>query len=228
MIPQGKWKPMTLGHEIVGRIKYAPEASDLKQGDPVVINPATFCKTCERCQEHGTAACRKIGSMGLSGGHGGQHGGLAQYVAVDARKVYLLPDTIPLDHAALIEPMCVAWHAVKTPGFDSYEGKTALVIGSGPVGQYLLLALRNRKAKQIIVSEPTEARRNQAKDAATFALDPRNQNITEEVLKLTGGRGVDVTFDVAGVKPALEAAMGALKYGGTHVNIALWQNMEVN
>jgi threonine dehydrogenase-like Zn-dependent dehydrogenase len=134
MIPQDKWKPMTLGHEIVGRIKYAPEASDLKQGDPAVINPATFCKTCERCQEHGTAACRKIGSMGLSGGHGGQHGGLTQYVAVDARKAYLLPDTIPLDHAALIEPMCVAWHAVKTPGFDSYEGKTTLVIGSGPVG----------------------------------------------------------------------------------------------
>jgi threonine dehydrogenase-like Zn-dependent dehydrogenase len=218
---------MTLGHEIVGRIKHVPEGSSLKIGDPVVVNPATFCKTCDRCKDHGTAACRKVGSMGLSGGYGGMHGGLSELVAVDVRKCYKLPDTLPLDQAALIEPMCVAWHAMKTPGFESYEGKSVLVIGSGPVGLYLLYALRNRGAKQIIVSEPTEVRRAQAKGVADVAIDPRSQNVIEEVLKLTDGKGVDVTFDVAGVKLGLEAALSSLKYGGTHVNIALWSAMEV-
>jgi threonine dehydrogenase-like Zn-dependent dehydrogenase len=228
LVPEDQWKPMTLGHEIVGRIKWAPEGSSLKPGDPVVVNPASFDGDCERCEKYGASACKIMGSKGLSGGFGGTPGGLAEVVAVEVQKCYKLPESLPLDLAALIEPICVAWHGAKAPGFDTYAGKTALVVGCGPVGLYLTFALKNQGVKTVIVTEPTEQRRQQAQGIADIVLDPLVDDVVKECLERTGGNGVDVTFDAAGARPGLETALKALKYRGKHVNIAMWSTREVS
>jgi threonine dehydrogenase-like Zn-dependent dehydrogenase len=99
--------------------------------------------------------------------------------------------------------------------------------GCGPVGIYLIFALKNKGAKTVIVSEPTEERRLQAQGIADAVFDPMADDVVKECMDRTDEKGVDVTFDVAGAKPGLETALKALKYRGKHVNIAMWSSREV-
>lgn len=227
-VSKDEWRPMTLGHEIAGRIRSVPRGSQLKPGDAVVVNPMAADGECGNCVKYGESSCPQRGCVGLSGAAaGGGDGGLAQFVAVDVRKCYKIPNNLPLHLAALAEPMCVAWHAAKAPGFSTYEGKTVLIVGCGPVGLYLMFALRNKGAAKIIASETMTARREMAIGIADLILDPSDQDVAKKCRDLTGGEGVDVTFDVAGSKPGLEGALKSLKYGGTHVTVAVWPGMTI-
>jgi threonine dehydrogenase-like Zn-dependent dehydrogenase len=76
------------------------------------------------------------------------------------------------------------------------------------------------------VSEPASVRRQLAlKHGATQALDPTQVNISDRALEITGGVGVDVAFDAAGVQKGLDAAIGSLRPRGVLVNVALWEEM---
>jgi threonine dehydrogenase-like Zn-dependent dehydrogenase len=136
--------------------------------------------------------------------------------------VYQLPDDVGLDVAALVEPLAVGWHAVNASPFKWTD--SVLVLGGGPIGLSVIQALRARGAAQIIVSEVAEMRKQYAKDfGAHVVLDPTKDDIVARVRELTGGWGVNVTFDAAGVQAGLDQAILALKARGTHVNIAIWE-----
>ncbi|KAG6820501.1 hypothetical protein H0H93_016308 [Arthromyces matolae] len=124
---------------------------------------------------------------------------------------------------ACIEPLAVAWHAIKRSGFAA--GKSVLVLGAGPIGLFLLKILRSFDPSSVItVSEPTLLRREQAlKHGATFAVDPLNVDIPQFILKATSGKGVDVVFDAAGVQVTMDAALKSVRPRGTIVNVAVWE-----
>jgi threonine dehydrogenase-like Zn-dependent dehydrogenase len=86
-----------------------------------------------------------------------------------------------------------------------------------------MIVLRARECKQIYVSEPTMTRAAQNKQIADQVFDPASANIEEECLRLTGGEGVDVVFDCAGVQRGMEAGMAALRHRGTYMNVAGWE-----
>lgn len=122
---------------------------------------------------------------------------------------------------ALVEPLAVGWHAVDSSPFTPTD--TCLVVGGGPIGLSVIQALRARGCPRIIVSEVSGMRKQFARDfGAHHVLDPTGDDIVDECRKLTDGRGVDVTFDAAGVQPGLDQAIHALRARGTHVNIAIW------
>lgn len=80
----------------------------------------------------------------------------------------------------------------------------------------------------IIVSEPALLRRQTATEhGATHALDPIHSNVTRRVFELTGGVGVDVAFDAAGVQATLDAAIGSVRPRGTVLNVAVWEKSAV-
>ena len=152
----GESLPLTLGHEFCGRIKTAPEGSQLKVGQAVMIDPRHIDDTCSSCLIPATHACKQIGCIGVSGGGGG----FAELCAVDQGFCYPIPEAL-LPDAALIEPLAVAWHALKVPEVKSYRGKRVLIIGGGPIGIALIFALKHWRADKIFVSEPTTMRRKQ-------------------------------------------------------------------
>lgn len=164
--------------------------------------------------------CQQWGFLGLSG----TGGGLSETVAVDAKMCHVLPEGVDLRFAALIEPLTVARHALKSSGFDKFDSLNILLLGGGPVGLALALDLKVHRAKQIIVSEPSAVRRNQVAKYCHVALNPVDADVAEECRRLTGGAGVDVIFDCAGVMPALKSGFDAVKNRGTYVNIAGWQS----
>ena len=133
--------------------------------------------------------------MGLSGGGGG----LSEAVCVNATHVFPLPDHLPLEIGALVEPLSVAWHAISAAPEISPDS-IVLILGGGPIGLAAILCLKAKGVSRIIVSEVAASRQNFAKQfGASRVVNPIKDNVREIVLSESGGKGADVVFDCAGV-----------------------------
>ncbi|KDR68217.1 hypothetical protein GALMADRAFT_146463 [Galerina marginata CBS 339.88] len=224
----GETLPITLGHEISGTIVElgpALETEPWKVGQNVVIEPVISClKTdiCRQCAAGTTNICPKANCIGI----GGWGGGLAEYIVADIRNVHILPDRVPLDIGACMEPLAVAWYAVKQAGFK--KGDTVLISGAGPVGLFLLIVLRSiDQSSNIFIFEPAYQRRELAlARGATKAFDPTGiagEAMAAKVQNLNGGFGVEIAFDAAGVQGSLDAGLASLRPRGVFINVAGWE-----
>lgn len=209
--------PVTLGHEFSGTVSGVGEGlTDLAKGDNVVVEPYFVDGTCDMCQADSYHLCRQMGFIGLSGGGGG----LSEKIVVDQRWVHPIGD-IPLDEAALIEPLSVAHHAVARSGVKA--GDTALVGGSGPIG-LLTAAVLKGMGVTTIISELTQARKEKATSSgvADHVLDPSKEDVPARVRELTSGAGADVAFECAGVNAVLDTMLDAVRPGAVVVNVSIW------
>ncbi|KAH0834361.1 hypothetical protein AYO21_04196 [Fonsecaea monophora] len=215
----GETLPLTLGHEFSGVVEEVGEGVEkVKPGDRVCVQPTIYDGSCRACKRGLVNCCDKNGFVGLSG----WGGGLCEHMVVPESCVKPLPDNIPLEVGALIEPLAVGWHAVDISPYK--DGDSVLVLGGGPIGLAVVQALVGRGCKNIIVSEVSGRRREFAKQfGAHHVIDPVKADVVEEVEKLTGGEGADVGFDAAGVQVAVDTAFKAIKARGTLVNIAVWE-----
>lgn len=233
--------PVTLGHEFSGVIKEIGSevrAAHLRVGLPCAVQPTVYCGKCAACAAGAENACHTGGFIGLSGGGGG----LSEAVSVPADQVFPLPEGVPLELGALVEPLSVAWHAVAAAPVTPES--TVLVMGGGPIGLAAVLCLIAKGVKKIIVAEIATARRRFAKDfGATHIINPKEQDVMKETMSITGGIGADVVLDCAGVParyvnpaptprvwsmvadvwPSVKAACEAVKTRGTVVNVAIWE-----
>ncbi|MEV7636579.1 2,3-butanediol dehydrogenase [Pseudarthrobacter enclensis] len=209
--------PVTLGHEFSGTVSGVGEGVEgLEVGDNVVVEPYFVDGTCDMCQAGSYHLCRQMGFIGLSGGGGG----LSEKIVVDQRWVHPIGN-IPLDEAALIEPLSVAHHAVERSGVKA--GDVALVGGSGPIG-LLTAAVLKGMGVTTIISELTQARKEKATSSgvADHVLDPSKEDVPARVRELTGGAGADVAFECAGVNAVLDTMLDAVRPGAVVVNVSIW------
>lgn len=167
------------------------------------------------CQIDQYHLCRSMGFIGLSGG-----GGLSEKIVVERRWVHPVGD-MPLDEAALIEPLSVAHHAYVRSGAKA--GDVALIGGAGPIG-LLTAAVLKAKGVTVLVSELSAARKAKALDTgvADHVIDPTTEDLHARVLELTDGRGVDVAFECSSVNAVLDALIDAVRPAGVVVNVSIW------
>lgn len=139
-----------------------------------------------------------------------------------ANYVLPLPDNVPLDIAALVEPLSVGWHAVARSPLT--KDSNILILGGGPIGIAVIHALKARGCGKIIVSEISGSRQKFcSQSGANVILDPRKDDVAERSKEETGGEGVDIVFDCAGVASGLKSACQSIKARGTVVNVAIWE-----
>lgn len=213
----GSLPPQVLGHEFSGTVAELGEGVDsVRVGDRVAVWPIYYCGECPACEKGMVNVCRFISFHGvMSNG-----GGMAEYTTIAASKLHVLPDNVDLRMGALVEPMAVAWHAVERSGIQA--GQTALIAGAGPIGIGVWFALRARGVETVIVSEPSSERRAAIQGVgATTVVNPAEEDLTARVQAETGGRGVDVAFDAAGVAPAVASALTELTPGGQVIVVAI-------
>ena len=231
----GCQSPVVLGHEFSGTVVEVGEGvAGVSEGDRVTVipnlNDAQFgLPKCFACEKGRSNLCAKTAYYGLNA----PSGGFSQEAVVDAANIFVLPESVSLQVGALVEPLSVAWHMVRTSGFK--RGQDALVLGAGPIGLGLLLVLKVWGARKVLVSEVLEKRKQQA-DAfgADEIVDPfqpigkTNGNaevINPVVVKArelsASGAGVDVAFDASGFQSTLDAAIAAVQPGGTIFNVAI-------
>ncbi|KAF2190140.1 sorbitol dehydrogenase [Zopfia rhizophila CBS 207.26] len=211
--------PITLGHEFSGVVKEVGNGVDgLKVGQHVVVQPTIYCSSCGACTAGVENVCYKGGFIGLSGGGGG----LSDSVVVPGTSILKLPENVPLDVGALVEPLSVAWHAISASPLT--EDSTVLVLGGGPIGLAVVQCLVALKTRKIIMSEISKSRQRFAKEfGAHHVIDPKTYDLVAISKELSGSDGPDIVFDCAGVPASLTTACQAVKARGTVVNIAIWE-----
>jgi L-iditol 2-dehydrogenase len=189
--------PLILGHECAGVItSVGAGVSQALIGKHAAIIPLVPCFECEQCQRGYYSACHSYSFIGSR-----QHGGFAEYVDLPERNALLLPDELPFDAAALIEPSTVARHILDLGHFQA--GQTAIVLGAGSIGLMIVQWLRILGASRIIVTDVSDSNLETARKlGAHVTLNPKNTDVTAEVKKLTGD-GVDVAIESAGVPQTL-------------------------
>jgi 2-desacetyl-2-hydroxyethyl bacteriochlorophyllide A dehydrogenase len=212
--------PHVLGHEFAG---YVTEVGDGVDGVPVgalvAVQPSFEDGSCAACRRGEPNLCEQFGFLGVNGGGGG----FSEYVVAAADKVFVLPDGFTPETGALVEPLRVALRAVRVSGIAA--GQNALIVGAGPIGLGLLLCLKAQGAQRVIVSETSPARRELAAALGADVMDPRAVDPVGYVSELTGGHGVDASFDAAGAGQAtFDTALDALRKGGTTVVVAMYHS----
>lgn len=211
---------MVLGHEFAGRVAETNPGSKLKVGQPVMVDPRHYCGKCPACESKATNRCPSGGFTGISGGDNG--GGLSETVAVFENMVHVLPDSVSLDVAVLMEPLAVVYHAIKVSGIDSFNGLSALILGGGPIGAAMVYALRAHGCQAVYVSEPTSTRAKQMEKIADAVFNPIEDDVPARCRELTEGQGVHIVFDCAGVQAGLLNGAESLRLGGLCVVVAGW------
>jgi 2-desacetyl-2-hydroxyethyl bacteriochlorophyllide A dehydrogenase len=200
-----------MGHEFSATVlETGAEVTGFRRGDRVVVNPnGDWCGRCRACVRGEINMCTNIWNtaVGLA-----RNGGLAPFAAVRARTAHLLPDSVDLASAALIEPLAVALRTVRNSGIS--VGQEAVVFGGGPIGLLVTTILTAAGASRITVVEPTQARRDIALlQGATDVIDPSVTPANE--VFADAASGPQFAFECSGVAELVGQAVAALSPHGT-------------
>ncbi len=209
--------PLIMGHEAAGVIEgMGAKVEGFSLGDRVTFDSTVYCGECEYCLEGKVNLCDRRMVLGVSCGEYRRHGAFAEYVAVPSRILYKLPPSLPFEHAAMIEAVSVAVHAVGRVKFQ--PGDASVVVGAGMIGLLLVQAARAAGCDRVIAVDLDRDRLKLAKDlGATQSINPLESDTIETILGATAGQGVRVSFEVVGSTPTVETAIQATRKGGAVV-----------
>jgi (R,R)-butanediol dehydrogenase/meso-butanediol dehydrogenase/diacetyl reductase len=208
----GQVPPVTLGHEFSGRVvALGSPVPGVELGTRVAVDPCLRCGVCRWCRHGEYHICAKGGSVGLA-----SDGAFAPLVTVPTAGLVPVPDGVSDELAALAEPLAVGLHAVRRAAVQ--PGDHVLLLGAGPIGIAVLMALKLAGAAGIYVSEPAPDRAKRAADlGATEVFDPAESDVRREVFQRTGRIGPDVVVEATGRPELVELAVTTVRRGGRAV-----------
>ena len=207
--------PSIIGHEICGIIdKVGKNVKHYNVGDKVSIANVMPCKSCHSCLTGRENACLNRKAIGYE-----YNGGFAEYVLipdifVEGGNVVKLPENVSFEEGALIEPLACCIRGMKNAGTGFND--TVLILGAGPIGLMHLQLSKIAGAKQVIVSEPINSRREKAlKLGADRVVNPNEEDLSEIIMTMTDGIGADVIIMAIGVPAIVNSTIKLCRKGGT-------------
>ena len=230
---KGISRPAILGHEFAGRIaEVGKDVRDYEVGASVAVSPAIPCLRCYFCRNGMENNCDYPRIMGYDLG-----GGLGEYVRVPAGgvragNIFVTQEDLPPEYLALAEPLacCVNGHHRSRIGLDD----AVLIMGAGPIGLFHLQLSLLSGVRSVIVSEPSEARRQFARKlGANVTVDPTEEDLAGVVREATDGLGMDAVTICIGVPGLVNEAFRLARKGG-RVNVFAglagdgWAEVEAN
>lgn len=217
--------PTIPGHEFAGVVRQAAaEKNKGLIGKRVGIFPLIPCMKCEQCKKKMYEMCQFYNYLGSR-----TDGGFAEYVAVPAWNLIELPDTVSFEDAAMLEPACVALHAIRQMGnLSDLSGVTAAVYGCGTIGmlviQWLsamgvkeLYAIGTRKEQENLVAklhDPSVKPPGADIELNYLFCNCREESPIDFIRNHTSGRGVDVVFECVGISETINNAVNSARAGG--------------
>lgn len=207
--------PIIMGHEASGIIEAVGDASSgFRPGDRVTFDSTIFCGKCYFCRRGEINLCDNRKVLGVSCGDYRLHGAFAEFVAIPQHILFPVPDRVTFEQAAMVEPLAVAFHALRRSGLALND--TAVVVGAGMIGLLVVQMLRVAGAGRIIAVDMVDAKLDMARSfGADRTLRPDRDDVVKEVLALTGGRGADTAFEVVGTTPTTQLALASIRKGGS-------------
>lgn len=209
--------PLIMGHEASGEIaEIGSDVQGWKLGDRVTfdstIYPLNDWYTLQG--RYNLSDNRQV--LGVSPVDFKKHGAFAEYVSVPAHILYKLPDNVSFEQASMVEPVAVAAHAINVSKIQ--PGQSAVVVGAGMVGMFVVKMLEIAGASPIIAIDLDERKLELAKEfGATHTIISTSENLSEKILGLTKNRGADFGFEVVGISVTVNLCINSLRKGGTAV-----------
>jgi L-iditol 2-dehydrogenase len=202
--------PIIMGHEFSARIAALGEGvGGLEMGQLVAVDPAIACGECEQCQMGHPNLCPQVRFCGTPP----INGVFAEYAVMPAENCFPLPPGFSAQDGALLEPLGVALHAVNLSHLK--PGDSVAVLGAGPIGLLIAAVAKSSGAAAVYITDPLPYRREFAKRyIADAVFDPRAEDVSAEIARLTGGRGVDLAFEAAGAPETPQQAAEVVRIGG--------------
>jgi threonine dehydrogenase-like Zn-dependent dehydrogenase len=205
--------PRVLGHELAAEFEEG-DAPGFKKGDALTVVPYIHCGSCIACRQGKTNCCSSLKVLGVH-----VDGGMSEYFRVP-NELLLKGDGLSLDALALVEPLCIGYHAVLRSSIQSTE--IALVIGAGPIGFGIMLFLKAMGVKVIGMDVN--------KDRLEFChthlqidamIDPKEEQHFEKIKELTSGDMPAVVFDATGNRKAINNAFRYMSHAGKYILVGL-------
>ena len=210
--------PRIFGHEMAGTIvRVGSGVSKFRLGERVMVFHHVPCGHCYYCRKQTPAQCLVYKKVGTTAGLEPSGGGFAEYIRVmdwivEMGGVVRIPDGVPFEQAAFMEPVNTVLKAVKRLNLASDE--TVLVIGQGPIG-LMLAALSHRSGARVLTSDLYPERHAiAAKFGLHDPIDPSKEDVIERARAVTEGRGADVVILAVGGSSLIQTAMDAVRPGG--------------
>lgn len=211
--------PIVMGHEAAGTVAaLGPVTGEavvhLTEGQRVTFDSTIFCGHCPFCLQGQMNLCDNRQVLGVSVPDYRRPGAFAEYVTVPTRVIHPIPRHLPFEHAAMVEPLAVAVHAVDLS--EIKEGSSAVVVGAGTIGLLVMQAAFSAGCEQVFVIDVDPSRLELAQRLnASAVINAKTADATAEILKLTNGKGVDVALEAVGSSATIKTAVDCVRKGGT-------------
>ena len=203
----GRTAPLTIGHEFSGEIVGLGEGVEgWKVGDKVTANGSLTCGVCEACRSGRYNICQKLGFLGV-----GDDGAFADYVVVEAAKLFAIPEGVSQRHAAVAEPLACGIHATNLLG--DIKEKDVVVIGPGIIGLSAFFGAKYAGAGRILVSGIGDYRKELIEKYGGTYVDASKTDLESFVQQWSDGRLADVVYECIGAEQTLDQAIRISKPG---------------
>lgn len=221
--------PRIFGHETSGTIAaIGAGVEGFAVGDRVMVFHHIPCGACYYCRKKTFAQCSVYKKVGCTAGFEPSGGGFAEYVRVSdwivRRGLVKVPDGVPLEQAAFVEPVNTCLKAIK--GLNLAADETVLVLGQGSIG-IILAALAARTGAKVLTSDfYAERHATAAKFGLKHPIDAAKEDVVAITKAASEGRGADVVILAVGVDALIKTAMAAVRPGGSVLLFAQTQHAE--
>jgi threonine dehydrogenase-like Zn-dependent dehydrogenase len=218
--------PVIPGHEFSGEVaalgQGAAEKYGLRPGDQVVSEQIVPCESCRYCRRGQYWMCQVHDIYGF---RKNAFGAMAQYVRLPAKaRNYKVPEAMPAEHAAYVEPLACAIHAVQRGNIELDHA--VVIAGAGPLGLGMVAAARRKNPRLLIAIDLNDRRLEVARACgADLGLNPAKIDVVEEVRRLTDGYGCDVYIEATGHPAAVEQGLHMICKKGTFVEFSVMREL---
>ena len=213
--------PRIIGHEVAGEVIAVPvDEQELTIGDHVVIEPYVYCGKCYPCQNNRTNCCENLTVRGVH-----IDGAMSEYFVHPRHLVHKVPDHIPWNLLAMVEPLTISMHAIKRSRVK--KGEHIVITGAGPIG---LLAAQYALALEAIpiVVDPVEERLEFAKELGVkYTINLTKVDALGEIKTITDGGMAQVVIEASGNATAVRSSIDYVSYAG-RIALVGWPKNEIS
>ncbi len=200
--------PLIPGHEFSGEVvAVGPSVRDVEVGAIVSGEGHIVCGTCRNCRAGRRQMCNRTSGLGVD-----RDGAFAEYVVLPESNVWVHPEGMDLDIAAIFDPFGNAVHtALKFP----VVGEDVLITGAGPIGLMAAAVVRHVGARFVVVTDVSEPRLELARRVgADLAVNVAEERVADAQRRLGLKEGFDVGLEMSGHPTALPEMIDNLTHGG--------------